>query len=265
MGGPEGADLSIDEIKDASVAMGGAQPGHPDGMAALAAAVGMLLGLYARDRGHGGQVTLTSMLSTMGHALSDVLTDYDGCPEAPVTDGDAYGFSALYRTYRAVDALDRALCAPDQRSWERLAGAAPEAGLGDDPRFADDAGQRDHDGELASALTAAFASVTAADWERRLSAAGVGCAEIVAYRGGLGVGLFEERGVGDQLGLLTLVVHPLFDEHVRSTELVRLSRAVPTLVAGCTVGQHTDEVLGGLLGYDPARLAGLRAPGFIGG
>lgn len=263
-GGPEGADLSIDEIKDASVAMGGAQPGHPDGMAALAAAVGMLLGLYARDRGHGGQVTLTSMLSTMGHALSDVLTDYDGCPEALVTDGDAYGFSALYRVYRAADGWI-VLCAPDQRSWERLAGAAPEAGLGDDPRFADDAGRRDHDGELASALAAAFASATAADWERRLSAAGVGCAEIVAYQGGLGVGLFEEGGVGDRLGLLARVVHPLFDEHVRSTALVRLSRAVPTLGAGCTVGQHTDEILGGLLGYDPARLADLRARGVIGG
>lgn len=263
-GGPEGAELSVEQIKNASVAMGGAQPGHPDGISALGAAVGMLLGLYARDRGRGGQVTLTSMLSTMGHALSDVMIDYDGCPEPPATDADALGFSALYRVYRAADAWI-VLCAPDPRSWARLVTALPEAHLDADDRFCDDAGRRAADAELAACLAEAFAGRPAAEWEKRLSDAGIGCAEIIPYQGGLGMGLFEEGGVGDQLGLLTKVVHPVFEEHVRCRELVCLSRGVATLGPGCTVGQHTDEVLTGLLGYEEARIADLRARGVIGG
>jgi crotonobetainyl-CoA:carnitine CoA-transferase CaiB-like acyl-CoA transferase len=78
------------------------------------------------------------------------------------------------------------------------------------------------------------------------------------------MGLFAEGGVGDQLGMLMTVHHPIFEEHVRTTELVRLSRGTATLGPGCTVGQYTDEVLREMLGYDDARIAQLRADGVIG-
>jgi crotonobetainyl-CoA:carnitine CoA-transferase CaiB-like acyl-CoA transferase len=263
-GGPEGMDLSMDEIKDATLRMGGAPAGHPDGMAALGVAVGMLLGLYARDRGAGGQVTLTSMLSTMGHVLSDSVIDYEGVPSPPVTDPDVYGFSATYRLYRASDGWI-VLCAPGDAAWRALvAGLAPDVDLAGDDRFATAADRAAHGDELVAVLTAAFATQTALDWEHRLSAAGVGCAEIVPMQGGLAMGLFLPGGVCDQLGMLTRVTHPIFDEHIRTRELVRLSRSGATLGAGCTIGQHTDEVLAERLGYDPSRLADLRARGVIG-
>ena len=84
-------------------------------------------------------------------------------------------------------------------------------------------------------------------------------------QGGLAMGLFADGGVGDQLGMLTTVRHPIFEDHVRTTELVRLSGGTATLGPGCTVGQHTDEVLRDVLGYDDARIAQLRADGVIGG
>jgi crotonobetainyl-CoA:carnitine CoA-transferase CaiB-like acyl-CoA transferase len=262
-GGIEGAELTLDEIKDGTLRLGGAQPGHPDGMAALGAAVGLLLNLYARDRGHGGQASLTSMLSTMGHVLSDSLVDYDGVAAPPVTDPDAYGFSALYRLYRASDAWV-VLCAPDERSWDRLVAAMPGARL-EDTRFSTAVGRAGHDAELAGSLAAAFARRPAGEWERELSAAGLGCAEVQPMQGGLAMGLFEEGGVCDQLGMLTRVRHPIFDEHVRSTELVRLSRGTATLGAGCQIGEHTDEVLRDVLDYDDAEIARLRAAGVLGG
>ncbi len=190
-GGPEGVDLTMEEIKEASVAMGGAQPGHPDGMAALGAAVGILLNLYARDRGHGGQVSLTSMMSTMGHMMSDLLVDYDGVPDAPATDPDAYGFGALHRLYRASDTWV-VLVAPCEREWQRLVAALPGAGLDTDDRFADTVSRRANDADLAAALAKLFETRTAAKWERDLSAAGIGCAEVLPLQGGLGMGLFEE-------------------------------------------------------------------------
>ena len=263
-GGPEGTDLSLEEIKDASVRMGGAPPGHPDGMAALGAAVGLLLGLVARDLGRGGQETLTSMLSTMGHVLSDVLIDYDGAPAPLRPDPDAYGFSALYRLYRASDGWV-VLCAPEAESWSRLLSAMPaDAGL-DESRFDDGPSRTEHDDELAAELAKVFETRPAAEWEQELSRAGVGCAEVLPMQGGLAMGLFEEGGVGDQLGLLTKVTHPLFEEHIRSTELVTLSRGGATLGSGSLIGQYTDEVLRDILGYDDERIRSLRDAGVIGG
>ena len=263
-GGPEGGELTMEEIKDATVRMGGAPPGHPDGMAALGAAVGMLLGLYARDRGAGGQVTMTSMLSTMGHVLSDVLIDYDGAPAPVTTDPDGYGFSALYRLYRASDGWI-VLCAPWPEDWTKLTGALPDQlGLTADPRFGDPASRHEHDGELAATLAEAFEAATAAEWERALSEAGVGCAEVAPMQGGLAMGLFLPGGVCDQLGYLTTVEHPIFEEHIRSTELVRLSRGRSRLEAGCLIGQHTDEVLRDVLGYDDETIDLLRSSRVIG-
>jgi crotonobetainyl-CoA:carnitine CoA-transferase CaiB-like acyl-CoA transferase len=234
-------------------------------MAALGAAVGMLLGLYARDRGAGGQETLTSMLSTMGHVLSDVLIDYEQVSPPPVVDADAYGFSALYRLYRASDGWV-VLCAPDDQSWTRLAAALPaDLGLADGERFRARTDRTGHDDELAAILTKAFEARPAREWEQLLSDAGVGCAEVAPMQGGLGMGLFAPGGVGDQLGFLTTVKHPIFDEHIRSTELVRLSRGRSTLGAGCRIGQHTDEILRDRLGFDEDRISRLRAAGVIGG
>jgi crotonobetainyl-CoA:carnitine CoA-transferase CaiB-like acyl-CoA transferase len=264
-GSIEGVDLTLDEIKNATLRMGGAPPGHPDGMAALAVAVGMLLGLYARDRGAGGQTTLTSMLSTMGHVLSDTLVDYEGVAASAVPDTDYYGFSALYRLYRASDAWI-VLCAPGNRGWAALLAALPDgASLARDARFADAAARAAHDAELIALLSEVFATRPAKDWEHSLSAAGVGCAEVVPMQGGLAMGLFEEGGVCDQLGMLTRVTHPIFEEHIRSTELVHLSRSEATLGAGCRIGQHTDDVLRDFLGYDDERIAKLRVERIIAG
>jgi crotonobetainyl-CoA:carnitine CoA-transferase CaiB-like acyl-CoA transferase len=263
-GGPGGGDLTVDQIKDASLTMAGAQSGHPDGMAALGVAVAMSLGLVARDRGAGGQVTMTSMLSTMGHALADGLVEYDGASLPPMPDDDQYGYDALYRLYASSDGWI-VLCAPEEHHWPALVASLPDAsGLVGDDRFATAASRREHDAELIELLTGIFATGAAADWEKRLSQAGVGCAEVAPNSGMLAIGMFAAGGVADQLGMLTTVKHPVFDEHARTTAMVTLSRSGEALGAGCTIGQHTDAILHEL-GYDDERIAELRAKGVIGG
>ena len=259
-GEPEGVDLSLDEIKTASTAVGGAPAANPDALSALGVAVGVMLGLVARDRGAGGQITMTSMLATMGHVLSDELIEYEGAPAAPRVDPDKLGYSATYRLYRASDDWV-VLCAPGEHGWARLAGALE---LDHDDRFATAAGRGQHDAELAALLAERLAERPASDWEEELSKAGVGCAVVAPMAGGFGTGLFEPGGVCDQLGMLSTVGHPIFEELRRSRQLVTLSRGEASLGEGSTIGQHTDEVLRDLLGYDADRIAALRSSGVIG-
>lgn len=262
-GGIEGVELTIEEIKKATVRLGGTPSGHPDGFAALAVAVALALDLYARDRGHGGQATLTSMLSTMGHIMSDALVEYEGAPPPVETDPDGYGFHAMYRLYEAADRRWIVLCAPTERAWEKLRRALPASAGLDDPRFATASARSSHDADLTARLAEVFGQRPAAEWERDLSAAGVGCAEVAPYGGALAVAMFEPGGVADQNGWLTTVTHPIFGEHVRTTELVRLSRSGSRLGAGETIGGHTRAILREL-GYDDDRIDDLRARGIVG-
>jgi crotonobetainyl-CoA:carnitine CoA-transferase CaiB-like acyl-CoA transferase len=263
-GGVEGIDRSIDEIKAASLGLGGVPAGHPDGFAALAVAVGLTLDLYLKDRGLGGQTSLTSMISTMGHVMSDTMIDFDDVPTAPSPDPDQYGFNALYRLYRSAGGGWIVLCAPTDAAWTRLVGVLSQPSLLDDERFVSAASRAEHDELLVKVLSDVFEHRRAGEWEQVLSAAGVGCAEVAPMTGGLAVGMFDPGGVADQSGWLTTVTHPLFDEHIRTTELVELSRSGATLGVGELIGGHTDSILREL-GYDDDDITRLRAEGIIGG
>jgi crotonobetainyl-CoA:carnitine CoA-transferase CaiB-like acyl-CoA transferase len=261
-GGVDGAALSIDEIKAASLQLAGVQSGHPDGFAALAVAVALSMDIYLRDRGHGGQVSLTSMLSTMGHVMSDAMIDFTGAPPPAVTDPDQYGFQALYRLYETAEGGWIVLCAPTERAWEKLvAHLVDESGLGD-LKFATAESRQANDAELVEVLANTFRQRPAMDWEQDLSAAGIGCAEVAPATGALGVGMFDPGGVADQMGWLTTVIHPLFGEHSRTTELVELSRSASRLGAGELIGGHTRSILQEL-GYDEAHIDELHARGII--
>ena len=222
----------------------------------------MSLDLYLRDRGYGGQTSLTSMLSTMGHVMCDAMIDFAGALPAPVTDPDQYGFHALYRLYQTSGDGWIVLCVPTDQAWEKLLAAVPaDAGLGD-ARFATAETCRAHDAVLIEVLGRVFNQRPALEWERALSAAGVGCAEVAPSTGALAVGMFDPGGVADQMGWLTAVNHPLFDQHLRTTELVRLSRSGARLGAGEMIGGHTRLILQEL-GYDDATIDELRAAGIV--
>jgi crotonobetainyl-CoA:carnitine CoA-transferase CaiB-like acyl-CoA transferase len=259
-GDVEGVPLTLEEIKDRVPYLAGAQSGHPDGFAALGVGTALALGLVARDLGRGGQSSMTTMLSTMGHVMGDALIEYEGAGSPLVTDRELYGFSALYRLYPASDGWV-VLCVTDDGEWETLAG---ELELLGDARFASVADRHAHDAELVEVLTAAFAARAADEWERVMVAADVACVSVDPQLGGLASGLQNPGGLAEQLGMMATVEHPLFGAVPRTRALVTLSRSGQSLGAGCLIGQHTDAILHEL-GYDDERIAALRAAGVVGG
>jgi crotonobetainyl-CoA:carnitine CoA-transferase CaiB-like acyl-CoA transferase len=173
---PERADLSLAEVKAGSMRLfgGGAFIAQSDGFAAHAVGTALLLGLVARRRGAPGQRLLTTMLSSVAHALSEDMVRFAGRPPAPESDPELFGFHALYRLYAGSEGWVF-LAAPQEREWRRLARAAPFAALARDPRFADAAARREHDAALAAALAAIFATRAADAWERELTERDVAC------------------------------------------------------------------------------------------
>ena len=65
-------------------------------------------------------------------------------------------------------------------------------------------------------------------------------------------------------GILSEIVHPVFDEYPRLAPMVHFSRSDTVAKAGCVCGQHTDAVLTEI-GYSAERIAELRANGVVGG
>ena len=257
------ADLTMDEVKDTSLRMGGAvmSGNNPDASSSLGAATAMLLGLVARRRGAPGQSMLTTMLNTMSHALADDMVEYEGRAPAPAVDASILGFGPLYRLYETAEGWVF-LAAPSRREWEALAAALP-GDLAGDPRFATVEARSEHAGELADALAAVFGGRPAADWERDLTAADVAC--VVVEDGPPETCIMQgEGGLGRTLGMLVDLEHPVCGAYPRMKPLVKLSRSGGLARGAPLLGADTDRVLREL-GYSEDRIADLHDRGIAAG
>lgn len=231
-----------------------------DGLAALAVASTMLVGVLARQRGHTVPHLMTSMLSSISHAITDWVVDYDGIAPPITPDVDSRGTSALYHLYDAAEGLVF-LAAPTADEWLTLTEAmAAEVDLISDPRFATPESRVENDDALVEVLAAAFVTRSAADWESHLTKAGIGCVQL--YEGAPGRLLQTDP---ELIATYTSpAVSPTFDEHQRPSPGVAFSRSATHAPSGCLAGEHTTLVLEEL-GLTAQEIADLRASGVIGG
>jgi crotonobetainyl-CoA:carnitine CoA-transferase CaiB-like acyl-CoA transferase len=257
----EAAAMSTQAVREASVRLtaGSNSSGtQPDGIAAMAVATAMLLGLYAKATGAGGQKMLTTMLLSAAHALSETMIEYDGKASVPHVDEAALGLSATYRLYETADGWVF-LGAPSDRDWSRLTQALAGRAPLDDASWATEEGRRAGDAAIAEALAATFRQKAAREWEAELLPQGIGCVVAEAQT-------MEETYLGElgkQSGWLATVNSPIFDDYDRVGPLVRFSRSATQALPGATLGQHTDAVLSEL-GIDADRIADLRSRNVIG-
>jgi len=227
-----------------------------DGVAAISVATAIAFGIYARDRGAGGQELFTSMLNSGAHMMSAYDVTWPGAPEPPRVDAEMRGFDALYRIYDCAEGYVF-LAAPSDRDWARLAQALGGE-LPHDPRFGSREARRRNDRELVAALEKVFATRPAQDWETQLLAKDVGCVEVTTTT-------METRLLdtpfGRDSGYVVDVEDPTWELTPRQAPLVRLSRSATQAKPAVLAGQHTDAILAEF-GFGE-RIESLRADGIV--
>jgi crotonobetainyl-CoA:carnitine CoA-transferase CaiB-like acyl-CoA transferase len=145
-----------------------------------------------------------------------------------------------------------------EKFWVALLDVLGLPELGRDPRFTTFADRLVHKDALLPLLRTRFAERTTAEWLTRLRGR-VPCAPVNTIAQALDDEQVRARGmvlevVHPELGVLREVASP-----VRTPGVVTRPAPAPRL------GQHTDDILGGLLRYDRARIAALHVSGALGG
>jgi crotonobetainyl-CoA:carnitine CoA-transferase CaiB-like acyl-CoA transferase len=145
-----------------------------------------------------------------------------------------------------------------EKFWLALIDALGLPELGRDPRFATFADRLAHKATLVPILKARFAEETTDAWLRRLRGR-VPCAPVNTLAQALDDEQVRARG------MIVEVEHPELGTLREVASPVRTAGTVPCVASAPRLGQHTDEILRGLLQYDPARIAALHASGALGG
>jgi len=234
--------------------------GHGDVAAAMPSALALLIALYHREHGGGGQSMWMSLLHGAMLYTADSWLGPDGTPTSrPSLDARQLGIGPLYRLYETADGWLQ-LAAHRPEHWEALCRAVRRPDLVDDDRFATVSARDEHGDELGKVLEEVFLGDLAVNWRRALDAAGVPSEVSVDTWDGETV-LFDGDLV--RLGLVTEYEHPLLGRVRQFGNLISFSdtpgrqeRAAPML------GQHTREILAEL-GYDDTAAEDLRARGVV--
>jgi crotonobetainyl-CoA:carnitine CoA-transferase CaiB-like acyl-CoA transferase len=205
--------------------------------AGILACVGILAALHARESSGQGQMVDTSLFEagithTYWHSAICFATG-----QAPGPMGSAHPLNAPYQAFPASDGWIT-VGAANQENWLRLLGALEAPELGNDPRFANNAGRMRHLSELTEALSPLFRRRSAAEWLRRLEEAGVPAGPV------LDIAQMHADPQALAREMIVETTHPAAGQ-VRAIGLPIKFSDTPggVRMAAPLMGQHTREVL----------------------
>ena len=255
---PPEASLTMEEVKEVSRLLGRAQDVNPDPNTSMVASTAMVLGLYARQRFGAVQYLEATMIGANAYANADDFFEYQGRPDRPIPDAEGYGLHALYRLYPAEKGWIFLAC-PMEKEWEALCQALGRRELLGDPRFATSQARQEHDEALSDELARLFSTRPAAEWEKLLTAADVGCVQ--AEDRGM-YHFFAEDPHIQENGFITQIEHPRIGSFWRYSPILSFSRTPCRAGPGILKGEHTFPILREL-GYADERIRELKSQGVL--
>lgn len=213
-----------------------------DLMTGLYSTIAILGALTHRDRTGEGQHIDMALLDVQVAAIANMNLNYLTSGRVPRRQGNAHANIVPYQVFGAADG-DLVIAVGNDGQFARLAEVIGEPQLATDPRFAKNADRVRNRDVLVPLLQAVFATRSVADWIAAIEPEGIPCGPI----NDIGQVFAHPQVIARQMrrdlphpvaGTAPTVANPIR----YSATPITYDRAPPTL------GQHTREVLGELVG-----------------
>jgi len=210
-----------------------------DTLAAQSAFQGILLALYAREKGELGQVVDASIVDAC-FAMSESSTiEYQKTGFVREPTGPRLPRIAPSNVYLSKDSKWVVIAANHDTLWRRLAALMGQPELGDDPRFATHHARGEHEDLLDEIIGGWAKQHTAEELDRIVNEGGVVCAPVYSAKDVTEDPYFKERG------LLVDHIDEVHGEMAVPGVVPKLSRTPGSIrqAARWTVGADTEAVL----------------------
>jgi crotonobetainyl-CoA:carnitine CoA-transferase CaiB-like acyl-CoA transferase len=251
--------MSITGERDDRSGGGPQKAGIPiaDLITGMYASLAVCAALAHRAKSGSGQHLDLALLDSLVAVLANQAANYLATGEPPGRLGNDHPNIAPYQVFRTADGSLILACGNDNlfRKFCEIAGCAS---LPEDPRFATNGKRVANRVELTKLLSGIFVRRTTKDWIDALEGAGVPCGPINDLRQVFNEPQALARGLRFELphpsaGTVALVRSPM------RFSATPLEHDIPPPL----LGEHTEEILKGLLGKSEAEIARLRSAAII--
>jgi crotonobetainyl-CoA:carnitine CoA-transferase CaiB-like acyl-CoA transferase len=238
-----------------------------DLMTGMYATVAILAALRHAERSGQGQHIDMALLDTQVAMLANLGANYLVSGKTPQRMGNAHQNIVPYQVFEVAPAADGSrdhliLAVGNDGQYAKFCEVAGRPDLASDPRFASNRQRVVHRGELVPLLETLLKTRCKADWLAALEAAKVPCGAINNL-----AEVFADPQVQER-GMVSHWAHPVRHDLSLVASPMKLS-ATPVRgpdrggLPPPLLGQHTDEVLRSVLGYNQTQLDALKAQGAV--
>ena len=266
--GPNPGRPAFDQVAQATgggMSITGTDPEHPvrsgipigDLGGGMFAVMGILAALMERERSGEGQNVDISMLDCQVSMLNYMATMYFLSGENPHPIGNSHFVHVPYNTFHTSDGFIVIAVITDN-FWQNLKQVVncPEF---EDPKYDGQPGRWEDREMIEERLNEILGTNTSAYWLQQLEAKRIPCAPVNRFSQALADPQVRHRNMVVELR------HPGGKSTHGPGNPIKLSRTnEESFNAAPTVGQDTDHVLSGILGYDASRIAELKNRGAAG-
>jgi crotonobetainyl-CoA:carnitine CoA-transferase CaiB-like acyl-CoA transferase len=266
--GPNPDRPAFDQVAQATgggMSITGTDPEHPvrsgipigDLGGGMFAVMGILAALVERSSSGRGQHVDISMLDCQISMLNYMATMYFLSGEDPCPIGNSHFVHVPYNTFHTADGFIVIAVITDN-FWHNLKEVLGCAEF-DDPKYDTQPGRWQDREKINQHLDELMRTKSSAYWLRKLQEKRIPCAPVNRFSQALSDEQVRHRNMVVELK------HPNGHSTQGPGNPIKLSRtAAESFSAAPLLGQDTDEVLGGILGYDDARIAELKQRGAAG-
>ena len=225
--------------------------------AALFTTIGILSALHHRNQTGKGQFVDVAMLDSLVAVLENAVVRYFATGEAPKPLGARHPAITPFEAFASADG-HVIIALGNDTLWAKFCKHVGRQELISDTRFQTNAARTENHEQLFPILSAIMSQHTTDDWIDALGTIGVPCGPINAMDKVVTHPQVQARE------MITRVAHQITGEVEVPGVPIKLSETPGSVDAPApSLGEHTTEVLTGLLGIPPAEIAELKQDGVI--